>query len=192
MKKESPHAFGYGLFLAPFLAISLIIIFAPDSPSDDAVHKYIKNSSEIVIPVSKVITSKSTDWAGLLVNGDETSFNHSVRYYLNFRKNRYKEYAVFYSSAFKKYFVMESYNKSILNLIDSDSKEVRGMVNKEELEDRKYGKASNPVPILWLTEYHHLSDPVNKQKYKYNVTEYLRFYKGRKNYDEGACAVCPY
>ncbi|MBE5321649.1 hypothetical protein IM793_20975 [Pedobacter sp. MR2016-19] len=192
MKNESSRAFGLGLFLAPFIAFILIISLSPGNPSDNEVDKYIKASSEIIIPISKTINLKSTDWTGRFVNGDETSFTNSVRYYLNFRKNRYKEYEVFYSSSFKKYFVIESYNKSMSNLIDQDRKEAQAMVNEQELKNPKYGTLQNPIPILWLTEYEKLSDPINYQKYRYNVVEYLRFYKDRKNYNEGACAVCPY
>jgi len=165
MKIKNSYTFGLGLFLAPFIAFILIVSLSPGNPSDSEVDKYIKASSEIIIPISKTINLKSTDWTGRFVNGDETSFTNSVRYYLNFRKNRYKEYEVFYSSSFKKYFVIESYNKSMSNLIDQDRKEAQAMVNEQELKNPKYGTLQNPIPILWLTEYEKLSDPINYQKY---------------------------
>ena len=110
MKIKNSFTFGLGLFLAPFISLTFIIIFSPSSPSENRVTTYIKNSTEITLDLNKVIPLKSNEWAGHLVKGDKQSFFKIVRYYLKFRKNRNKEYSVFYSSHYKKYFVAESYN----------------------------------------------------------------------------------
>jgi len=193
MKKESSHAFGLGLILAPFIAFLLFMLFSPENPSESNIIDYLKKSKEMVVDINKPMYFDGGMWAEKLVKGTDAKFYHRVSCYLDFRKNRYKEFAVFYSAKYKKYFVIESYNNSLQNLLNYENlQELNCMVNLNELRNSAFGTIKNPVPILWITKNLNLSEPINYQKYRYNVTEYLRFYKGRKNYDEGACAVCPY
>ncbi|GGH01258.1 hypothetical protein [Mucilaginibacter phyllosphaerae] len=193
MSKQSPYFFGLGLFVAPFIIFVLLIIFAPGTPSQNSIKSYVRNSKEITLTIDKWIYLKGGMWAENLVKGDEAKFSHRLRYYLNFRKNRYKDFAVFYSAGYKKYFVIESYNNSMQNLLNYQKENaLTCMVNKEELNNKNYGTIKHPVPILWITKGLGLSYPEYLKLYTINVTEYLRFYKGRQAFDKGACTVCAY
>lgn len=186
-------SFGWGYLLGPIILFLLILVFAPNSPSDDQVLNYIKESKQLTLSLDTAIYSKGGMWAQNLIDGDRKRFSHTARYFLNFRKNRYKDYGVFYSATYHKYFVIENYNGALTNIVTYDrEKEIQGMINQAELNSSSYGSIQNPVPILWLTKGFDLSETQYAQAYRNNVTDYLRFYKNRKPYNKGACAICPY
>ncbi|QXV65577.1 hypothetical protein INP83_00300 [Mucilaginibacter sp. 21P] len=193
MSQKNPFSFGWGILIAPFLVFGIFVLFAPSVPSENAIVAYQKDSKEMILPVSKPVYQKGGSWAEHLVKGDDAKFYHTVRYYLNFKHNRYKSYAVFYSNEYSKYFVIESYDNTLQNLLNYELvKDLPCMVNQQELTDAAYGSLKQPVPILWITKGYDLTDPANARLYKQNVGEYLRFYKNRKTFDKGACAVCAY
>jgi hypothetical protein len=181
MKKKQPLSFGFGYFIAPFLLFGIISLFSPSNPSSEETKKYIASSKEIVINNPKAIYD------------GEGEFVHRKKYYLNFRKNRFKHYAIVFSDSLKKYFVIDAYEKNMPDPYNFEkSEKLVSYVNKDEFHNPKYGSIENPVPILWINQTLEPINSTDKALYEKNVTEYLRFYKNRQKYNEGACAVCPY
>ena len=181
MNKKQPLYFGFGYFIAPFLLFCAFMIFAPFSPSKENIKSYLLNSREIEIRNPRSVTD------------NEGSFSHLVRYYLNFRKNRYKNYGVIFSDSLKKYFVLESYEGNMPNLYNFDDvDQLKCFVNNDEFNSSKYGSKENPIPVLWINQSLDTIDNESKVLYEKNVVEYIRFYKNRQKFNEGACAVCPY
>lgn len=62
------------------------------------------------------------------------------------------------------------------------------MINLDELKDSSFGTREKPIPILWITGDSNFSET----DYKYNVNEYLRFFKGRRKFDKEPCMVCAF
>ena len=192
MKKKSSYSFGCGLFIAPLIIVALLWLFSPSSPKKDVVTQYINESKNIELKIDTTFLYSDNDWVSKVVGSEGKKFVSSIAYYFDFRRKRWKYYALIYSSSYKKYFVIENYKRDYVQIGRlRGNKQLFGMVNLKELADKAYGTKANPVPVLWLTDFA-LSEPVHYDFYFNSVTDYLRFFKNRRKYNHENCAVCPY
>lgn len=171
----------WGLFLAPFLMYGISLLFSPSNPTEQELNKYVKGSDSLTLKIDRLVIFHFR-------NGKK-KINNSIPYFTNFRKNRYKDYIEIHSSTYNKYFVVENYNNNEQSLFNvREFKAISGMVNLDELRDSSFGTREKPIPILWITG----DSSFSESGYKYNVNEYLRFFKGRQKFDKEPCMVCAF
>lgn len=177
-KNQGVNSYSLGIFLAPFIIYGITMLFSPASPSEERINNYIKRSDSLYLKIDRLVIFD--------LGGEKKRIDNFMPYFTNFRKNRYKNYVEFYSSTYKKYFVAENYTKTQSLGIVSDASHISGMINLDELKDSSFGSREKPVPILFLrggTNFY-------ESDYRFNVNEYLRFFKDRKPFNKERCMVC--
>jgi hypothetical protein len=100
MKKESPYAFGCGLFITPFILVAVVWLFSPSSVAKEDVDNYISQSKNIKLTIDSTFTFVDNSWPAQVFDDENKHFVLSAPYYVDFMKRRRKYFSLIYSYSY--------------------------------------------------------------------------------------------
>jgi len=185
MNKQISQAIGWAvgvIVIFPLIIYGINYFFKDKfNNGSKAMSKYIQNCSEYRLFIPKSLNLKTTSYTSSLLAPKESIYN------LTFKESSINKFLVikFFNFPMDKRLAFRSVMKEKIVLLT---------INKNDLDDPKYGTPDNPIPVFRVRE--DLPDSISKARgsedgwnvdiaenqFKYNVEQYLTYIMPKKEF----------